>query len=170
MEKDHKFTLGIALLIWSFAACGVLFLIPKLEISGLWASVIAIAVILSAEVSFLASIALLGRPFFQLIKTQCSKILTLPEPGEPKYMSRQRHRFGIFLFLFSTFPFYAALTLLLLGDPDRRIVSAAIALLITGELLFLLSLWVLGPEFREKLRNLFVWSEGPPSPLKKPSE
>ena len=71
MKKDKKYYLGIALFVYSFLPYVFTFLVlPFLPISKVKAVSLATGLLISSEVAFLLSVALLGKPFVQLIKTK----------------------------------------------------------------------------------------------------
>ena len=71
---------------------------------------------------------------------------------------------GVSLFALSIVPYYAALGFLLLARITSADVPLLLGLLLSGEGLFLVSLFVLGEEFWARLKRLFEW------PGKLPSE
>lgn len=68
-----KKIVGYSLFIWSFVAWGLTFLVPWLGISAAQGVSLATGLIVSAEVAFILSIALLGKEFWVRIKQSFKK-------------------------------------------------------------------------------------------------
>ena len=67
IRRDWKFWLGIGLLAWSCLAYVVIFLLPFTSLSLAAAGSTATGVFISAEIAFIASVVLLGRPFIMAL-------------------------------------------------------------------------------------------------------
>ena len=98
-----------------------------------------------------AAAAVMGKPGFAYLKGQISRFLRAH--GPPATVSRARYRVGLVMFALPVFfgwvtP-YAAQLVPGLG-PDRLLYA------LTGDGLLLASLFVLGGDFWDKLRALFV--------------
>jgi hypothetical protein len=148
-----RFYLGIAVfaLGWLMPA-----FIPLVAITGLsieWkAAISGVLLIGGPEVFSLLAIALLGRDGFNYIKAQAFGLFR--RYGPPRRVSRSRYRFGLVMFVlpivFSYFIFYAPD--LIPGYRDHRI-----ALNVAADLLLVSSFFVLGGDFWDKFRALFVY-------------
>ncbi len=153
MLKNLKFYLGIALLV---AAS----LIPLL---GVWvatlnlsaavkATVIGILTVGGPEVLAIAAVALLGKEAFELLKSKMLSFLSRLAPQGS--VSKRRYTIGLVLFVVTFIPPYIqgyAPQLLPDSSPVRLYVN------ICSDLLFVVSLFVLGGDFWDKLRALFVY-------------
>lgn len=104
------------------------------------------------EIFSVISIIILGKSGFNYIKSKTFAFLKKAAPqGE---VSRKRYRFGLFMLLlhviYANFTFYAPD--LILGYSENRITMNLIA-----DFLFIVTLFVLGGDFWEKLRALFLY-------------
>ncbi len=163
LEKDWKYYLGITLFIFSWLTFGFAFVAPFLPVSAAIAAVIAAAFIIAGEVTFWASVALLGKPFMQFLKTKLLEFLHSRRPAELRRVTKQRHYVGLSLFLGSFLSYYLAMAVPFLGLPRDEMLSGIIVILIGGQATFFISLFVLGGEFWAKLKKLFQWPGYTPS-------
>ena len=159
IDKNWKYYLGLALFFYSFVPyviSGMLlfFNISLGELIGVMASFIA-----SAEIAFAISVVLLGKPFVMMFKTKIKKILFRRKVAQPeKPISKLRHYIGIALILVSLLPLFAAEFSLFLGYPKTAGGHTALLLiLLSGDAVFIVSLFVLGSEFWDRLKKLFQW-------------
>jgi len=158
LERNWKYYLGLSLLIYSFIPYGVAALVlPFLPISHARAASIGAAIIASAEIAFLCGAALLGKPFVDSIKAKIKGFLFPRRDVRPiAFISKGRHYFGISLLLMSFLPFYITEAVLLFGHPEEA-VKVMIVIMLGGDALFMMSLFILGGEFWARLKKLFEW-------------
>lgn len=160
MKKDKKYYLGIALFGYSFIPYIFTFLaLPFLPISNVKAVSIATGLLVSSEVSFFLSVALLGKPFIQLLKSKIKGSIFRKKGDAPlKPVGRFRHRVGVTLLLFaSVVPYSFTEIALMLGFVEKYGHTMLVALLIIGDILFIASFFVLGGEFWARINLLFKW-------------
>lgn len=157
LEKDWRYYLGIGLFIFSWLTFFVALLVPFMPVSHAIAAALATAFIIAGEVTFWASVALLGKPFMQLLKAKLIAFLHSRKPVELRHVSKRRHDVGLVLFFCSFLSYYLALAVAFLDLPRDQMLNAIINILITGEATFFVSLFVLGGEFWAKLKKLFQW-------------
>ncbi len=109
-------------------------------------------VIGAPEIFSVISIIIMGKQGFNYIKYTILSFLKQIAPSAE--VSRRQYKFGLFLLLlhviFSYFIFYAPD--LIVGYAENRITMNLIA-----DFLFIVTLFVLGGEFWEKLRALFIY-------------
>lgn len=158
-RKDWKFYVGIILLCYSvipyLAAGVVVFLrlptVKILPIMGIF--------IISAEISFASSLALLGKPFLEMIKVKIRGFLPhRPQIPASLPISRTRHTIGIWLFFLSFIPYFIAEISILFGYPKTQGGHLTLFfVLLFGDAIFVTSLFILGPEFWSRLKRLFQW-------------
>lgn len=111
------------------------------------------------ELAILAAIAILGKEGFAYLK---GRILGVLKRYVPDAVSKRRFRLGITLFLFTMIGGWIAPYILLILELPRTII---LPIAITGDVLFLLSILILGGGFWDKLRGLVTYSEDEtPSP------
>ncbi len=160
MKKDKKYYLGIALFVYSFLPYGFTFLIlPFLPISNVEAVSVTTGLLISSEVSFLLSVALLGKPFIKLLKSKIKGSILRKKGDAPlKPVGKFRHRVGItMLMVASIVPYFVTEIALALGFVEKYGHTDLINLLIIGDVLFITSFFVLGGEFWARVNKLFVW-------------
>jgi hypothetical protein len=104
-----------------------------------------------AEVLGIAAVAVMGKPGYAYIKNRIFGFLK--QYGPPSEVSRSRYTIGLVMlavpFIFGWFPPYAAD--LVPGYQGNEFTYA-----IVGDLILLASLFVLGGDFWDKLRSLFI--------------
>ena len=160
MQKNWKYYLGITLFVYCLLPYLFTFLVlPFLPISKVKAVSIATGVLISSEVSFLLSVALLGKPFVQLIKSKIKTYLFRKKgSADLKPVGKIRHYVGITMLLVaSTVPYFLTEIALILGYVEKHGHTALIGLLILGDALFITSFFVLGGEFWVRVNKLFEW-------------
>lgn len=162
VSKNWKYYLGLALFLWSIAAIGVAACAPLLPVSAAAAAAIATAVIISAEIAFWASAALLGKAFLTAAKARLREFLRRSISAAPRPVSRTRHAVGVGLLFASVLPYYIIAAIPFLGLPKHLELRTIILTLIIGEVTFIVSLFVLGGEFWARLQKLFQWPGLPP--------
>ncbi|MBF0476704.1 MAG: transporter suffix domain-containing protein [Deltaproteobacteria bacterium] len=160
-KKNWKYYLGLSLFFYSFIPlCTVelVFFLPFLSFTKTQATTFAAVYLGTGEIAFLAAVALLGKPFIQSIKAKVKGFFVKDKAaGPPKPISRRRHQFGVFLFFFSFLPYLVTLGILLMGHPQGRELRTLVAILLSGDAIFVISLFVLGEEFWARLKKLFEW-------------
>ncbi len=147
-----RLKLGIAILVLSILSPVVG--IPVVTGMGLTASMTATlsgALLASGEVFGILAVAVMGKPGFAYIKNRVFGFLKMY--GPPREVSRGRYIIGLILFcvpfLFGwVSPYFADRIPGFMGDPLPYAVG--------GDLVLLASLFVLGGDFWDKLRSLFI--------------
>ena len=127
-------------------------LIPLLDLPAAQSALIAGALVAGApEVLMLLAVALLGRQNFDRIVGTAKKFLFTTFFSTP--VSRGRYYVGLAICLLSFVPIYVA------GYVPSWMPAGhgRIAILASADLAFILSFFVMGGEFWEKFRRLFVW-------------
>lgn len=161
IERNWKYYLGVTLFCYSFLPYIIALLLLFFRIPlGSFISVAGLFIV-SAEISFTASAALLGRQFIELLKSKLKSLFLRPKEVIPlKYVSKTRHYTGIILLLISFLPYFIAEICLFLGYPktDAGHMNLFFVML-SGDAIFIISLFVLGGEFWDRLKNLFQWQK-----------
>ena len=147
-----RFQLGLTVFVVGFASP---LLIPLVTASGLatkWKTILSGALAVGIpEVFSIAAVAIMGKSGFNLLKDRFFRFIK--KHGPPERVSRTRYRIGLVMFglplLFAWLgPYFAHR---IPGyDTNRLWISIA------GDLLFVSSLFVLGGEFWDKVRALFI--------------
>lgn len=147
-----RLKLGVALFGSSIAlpALGVP-LVAALELSGTTVATLSGVMLVGAEVLGIVAVAVMGKPGYAYIKNRVFRLFK--QYGPPDMVSRTRYTIGLAMFagpvVFGWLAPYVAD--LIPGYPGNEIAFA-----IVGDLLLLASLFVLGGDFWDKLRSLFV--------------
>ena len=119
--------------------------------SGLKSALSGLLLLGIPELAIFASIGILGKPGFNWLKGRLFALLRRAAPAD--HVGRRRYRLGLVLFcvplLMGWLAPYAGN--LFAGYADYRV-----PLSITGDSLLLLGLFLLGGDFWDKLRSLFV--------------
>jgi F0F1-type ATP synthase membrane subunit a len=157
-EKDWKYYLGLSLFIYSFIPiCTVelLFLLPFSTSAKASAALVYVG---SGEIAFLSAVALLGKPFVDMLKARIKGFFIRKKPVlPPEPIGKTRHLIGVTLFFVSFLPYPIVVGILIFGNPMGRDLHYLVAALLTGDVIFIISLFVLGGEFWERLKKLFEW-------------
>lgn len=150
LKKDWKFYLGIALLALSLLAPLLALVVPFLGLApGLAALVAGVCLVGIPEICALIAIALLGKQTWNFLVSKLKKHI----PLFPDRVSKFRYYLGLSLNLASIIPLYMAgyFPDLLPPQPTR------LYILIGADLLFVASFFILGGQFWEKCKRLFVY-------------
>lgn len=142
------------------AVLAIAWLIPLLGIPvsrtnwpiGAKAAIIGLLTFGGPELLSIVAIIILGRESYELILEKLKKIFRRIQPSGK--VSRLRYHIGLALFLLPIIPTYIMgyfPHLLPDTSPMRLIVS------ISSDLMFIVSLFVLGGDFWDKLRSLFIY-------------
>lgn len=127
-------------------------LVASMDLTGTVAATVSGALLAAAELIGLGAVAVMGKSGYLFIKTRV--LAFLKRHGPPRKVSRARYRLGLAMFalplLFGWVAFYVLGPILDLG-------LSPISIALGGDVLLLASLFVLGGEFWDKLRSLFVY-------------
>ncbi|RDH81863.1 MAG: hypothetical protein DIZ78_15535 [endosymbiont of Escarpia spicata] len=151
--KSWQFCLGLFLFILGWVCPLFIPLVTNLNLETATKAFLSGFLLIGApEIFSVLSIILLGKPGYFYIKNKAFSLLKRAVPrGE---VSRTRYRFGLMLLLLHII--YAYLTFyapdLIMWYAENRITMNIIA-----DFLFIVTLFVLGGEFWEKLRALFIY-------------
>jgi hypothetical protein len=142
---------GFVIFVASLAWPVLLPILPLLGTSGAGVAAFTGVMVVAAELMLLAGVALAGKDGFAFIKSTIFGFLT--SFGPPKTVGRTRYTIGLVLFAVPLLVGWAAPYL---GPHIPRFDQHPIPLAIAGDALLLISLFVLGGDFWDKLRALFV--------------
>jgi hypothetical protein len=151
-KSNSRFAAGIFVLGLAMALPFCALLIPLLDLPAAQSALIAGALVAGApEVLMLLAVALLGRQNFDRIVDAAKKFLFTTFFSKP--VSRGRYYAGLAICLLSFVPIYVAgyAPAWMPGGNGR------IAVLAAADFAFIFSFFVMGGEFWEKFRRLFVW-------------
>ena len=166
MNHKLRFYLGLVffVLAWILPLFGIL--VAKLNLSlGAKATIIGLLTVGGPELLGLLAVLCLGKENLILLKNKLLTWLKRLKPTAP--VSRNRYRLGLIMFLLPVIPTYImAYAPQWLPDHSRLRLYVNLA----ADFVFLGSLFVLGGDFWDKLRALFVYDARAafePRPLEK---
>jgi hypothetical protein len=148
-----RFRIGLFLFVFAWVCPLFIPMVTQSDLSSETKTLLSGFLLLGLpEIISFISIAVLGRPGFDLLKSKIFDFLKRAAPTAK--VSRKRHRFGVFLILlhvlFAYSTYYAPDRIP--GYAEYRVVMNLIA-----DFLFIVTLFVLGGDFWEKLRGLFLY-------------
>jgi len=147
-----RLVLGTAIFVSGVCAPAVVPLVVATDWPSSWKATISGLLLLGVpEVFMLVAVAVLGKPGFAYVKTSLLRVLK--RHALPANVSRARYRVGLVLLLLPPlFAWLAPYLSLIPGWPGEGLVLA-----IGGDLVLLIALVVLGGDFWDKVRALFVY-------------
>ena len=151
VQTNWRIKLAFVMLIVSFGWVAVL---PVLTLLGLSASAIATfsgVMVVVAEILMVAGAAIAGKDGFAYIKSRVFGVLK--SYGPPQTVGRTRYTIGLVMF---TMPILLGWVWPYAGHLIEGLDEYDLVLGIGGDLMLLISLFVLGGDFWDKLRSLFV--------------
>jgi len=160
-EKGWKYYLGLTLFAYSFLPILTVELLFLLPITHAEAASLALIYVGSGEVSFFCAVVLLGKQFVTALKSRVKGFFFPKRPaGPPRPVGKIRHAVGVTLFFVSFLPYPLVELTLILSHPTGRELNSLVAAMLAGDVIFIVSLFVLGNEFWERLKKLFEWPGG----------
>lgn len=154
LKKDWQFYTGMAALILSFMMPLFALLVPLFGLSVAQSAFLMGFLIAGVpDVIFLIAIALLGKDTLQYFIYRMKK--TVREAVILKPVSKTRYYVGLTISLLSWLPLYLYgyfPTVLPSGD-------ARIYILIAADISFIVSVFLMGEQFWDKFRHLFIWEK-----------
>ena len=147
-----RFRVGVAIFVAGFAAPLAIPLVTSSDVSTAWKTAIAGALAVGVpEVMMVVAAAVMGKEGFAELKKRFGRFLK--RYGPPEVVSRARYRVGLVMF---TMPLLLAWLVPYLGHHLPGYSSNRLLWAMGGDLVFVTSFFVLGGEFWDKLRALFV--------------
>ena len=156
-RKKWKFYTGAGFFVLYVISDIAFFVVPFLGFSGAQKITYMTIICVFGEVSFLLSVMLLGKTVLQKAKEKFRQWFRRPITAAPVYISQRRHRIGVWLFFISFIPYPLTEISLFFGYPVSGEHGAFLLMLIAGDILFVISMFVLGEPFWEKMNQLFKW-------------
>lgn len=146
-----RIRLGFALFICSTAWPLMMPILPLLGISARTTATFAGIMLVVAEMLMLAAVAITGKDGFSYIKKQLSGLLKSHAP--PRVVSALRYRVGLVFFII---PLIYAFVSPYVEKHLIILITYKITFAVTGDIMLLVALFMLGGNFWEKLRSLFM--------------
>lgn len=160
--SKNRLILGGTVFIGGFLSPLLIPLVVASELGGAWKSLLsAILLVGLPEVLMLVSVAILGADGYRFLKEKLWALLKKTAPSAQ--VSRPRYIFGLILFIL---PLIYAWLEPYIGDLSPWVQNNHMILNITGDVLFVTSLYLLGGDFWDKLRALFQYNAKILSPEK----
>jgi hypothetical protein len=155
MKKDWKYYLGMSMFLYSFFPLSIVAILPFLGMTLAQAGAFAVVFLASGEIAFWCAAALLGKEFLTALNKRMKA--WFKRTHEPRPISRNQHRFGIALVVASFLPYYVMLIYLLFFSHKESEINFFAWTLVAGEVAFMAGLFILGGDFWDRLKQLFVW-------------
>jgi hypothetical protein len=152
MPKGWRFQLGVLCFVAAFGVHLITVVVAAIGASAATVATIAGANFAANKILLLVTVGLLGRPGFNYLKSVVFSVLGRYAPAQT--VSPMRYRVGLVLFAIPIL--FGWLSPYLTGIIPA-LVTEAVAFGIAGDLLLLVSLIVLGGDFWDKLKALFVY-------------
>ena len=160
-----RLRLGLTILVIGFSSPLLIPLLAASSLSTKWKSLISGALALGIpEVFSIVAIAIMGKSGFNYMKDRIFTFLKKHAP--PDRVSLRRYRIGLVMFVVPVLLGWLGPYVLHLipgYEPNRLLAS------LMGDLIFLFSLLVLGGDFWDKVRALFIHEARALLPKRKPA-
>jgi hypothetical protein len=150
---DWRLKLGLAIFLLSIIlpVAGIPAL-SSFDLSTAVISTISGALLIAAELLGIAAVAVMGKPGYLYIKSRFFDFLK--RHGPPQVVSRRRYTIGIIMF---SIPLVFGLISIYLADYIPGYSQHPLYYAVSFDMLLLASLFVLGGDFWDKLRSLFIY-------------
>ena len=129
-------------------------LVATLDLSATVTASVSGALLVGAEVLGVLAVAAMGKPGYLYIKSRVFGLFR--RYGPPKEVGRTRYNIGLVLFVM---PILFGWVTLYVSEWIPNLEENLFAYAIGGDMLLLASLFVLGGDFWDKIRALFVYSD-----------
>ncbi|UCH49857.1 MAG: transporter suffix domain-containing protein [Betaproteobacteria bacterium] len=153
IQVGWRIKLGFALFIASISWPILLPVMPVLGFSGTAIASFSGAMLVAAEIMIIAGAAIAGKDGFAFIKQKVFGFLK--SYGPPQEVSRARYIFGLIVFCI---PVGLGWAWPYVGDYLPSLQVNLLVYAIAGDVMLLISLFILGGAFWDKLRSLFIHS------------
>ena len=152
VRAGWRFRIGVTIFVAGFAAPLAIPLVTSSDLPTAWKTAVSGALAVGVpEIAMVVAAAMMGREGFARLKSQFGRFLK--KYGPPEQVGRTRYRTGLVMF---TLPLLLAWLGPYLGHHVPGYGGHQLLWAIGGDLVFVASFFVLGGEFWDKLRSLFV--------------
>lgn len=150
-----RLKLGVAIFVLSILlpVAGIP-LVATLDLSGTVTASVSRALLAGAEVLGVLAVAVMGKAGYIYIKSRVFGLFR--RYGPPEEVSRAHYNIGLVMFIL---PILFGWVTLYVSDWVPNLEENTFAYAIGGDMLLLASLFVLGGDFWDKIRALFVYSD-----------
>jgi len=154
--KKSRLVLGAIVFITGFMAPLLIPLVTKSDLSVAWKTTLSGLLMAGIpELFMVITVGILGKEGYQYLKGKVMNFLK--KHGPPQVVSRSRYKFGLVLF---TIPLMLALLFPYLQHHFHQLEAVEKYIRVGGDILLLTSLIVLGGEFWDKIRSLYIYGPG----------
>jgi hypothetical protein len=152
VRGSWRFPVGVTIFVAGFVAPLAIPLVTSSDLPTGWKAAVSGALAVGVpEIMMVVAAAMMGKEGFARLKSRFGRFLR--KYGPPERVSRVRYRMGLAMF---TLPLLVAWLAPYLGHHLPGYETNSMWWHIGGDLVFFSSLFVLGGEFWDKLRALFV--------------
>lgn len=153
MTKDWKFYTGMVFLALSIAFPLLGFLVPLFNFPpAISALIIGAFVVGGPEVMMILAVAFLGKNMVHFFKEKFFRFFKNRKFKES--VSKFRYYFGLTIMILSGAPLYFSVYFTDLVSEDK---SVRYIILLGADVLFVISFFIIGSDFWEKFKRLFIW-------------
>ena len=151
-QKRWRLRLGLIVFVVGFLSPLLIPLVTDSELPTKWKAVISTCLAVGIpELFSVVAIAIMGKPGYNYIKSRFFAFLK--KHGPPDKVSSARYRLGLVMFVFPIlFGWLAPYVPSILPGYDLQ----GLIINIIGDVMFISSFFVLGGDFWDKIRSLFV--------------
>ena len=151
-DPGFRFYIGLAIFIASFFMLPIGLTLRGFVADSFWKGFILASFWISAPIMKITSIAILGKASYAWINYKVHYIYH--HIAKPHQVTRLRYNIGLFLFILPFLPNY-----MISFMPQLAPVSlhTRYLIIVISDVVFLFSLFVLGGDFWDKLRALFIY-------------
>jgi len=150
-----RLVLGVALFVAGQLSPLLIPVVTGLELAGVWKTILTVLVLVAPELGILAAVAVMGKAGFDWLMGRIRALLGrfMKKHGPPDEVGPTRYRIGLVMFLLPLVLGWAAPYAAhhLPGYESHPMWYG-----LPGDLLLITSLFVLGGDFWDKLRALFI--------------
>ena len=152
-QGKNKLILGTVILVVGFLSPLLIPLVTSSGLSTAWKTTLTGLLALGIpELFMLIAIAIMGKSGYEFIKSKLIKFLKTN--GPPDHVSKKRYVIGLILF---SIPFLYGIFLPYILKLFPWLYDNLISITILSDVLTFTSLWILGGDFWDKLRSLFIY-------------
>ncbi len=152
VRAGWRFPVGVTIFVLGFAAPLAIPLVTSSDLPTAWKTAIAGALAVGVpEIAMVVAAAVMGKEGFARLKSQFGRFLK--KYGPPERVSQTRDRVGLAMF---TLPLVLAWLVPYIGHHLPGYGAHRLVWAIAADFIFVASFFVLGGEFWDKLRAIFV--------------
>ena len=150
--SGHQFAIGVGLFVLGFAAPALIPVVTASDLSLGWkAGISGLLALGLPEIMMIAAAAVMGKAGLAELKRRLGRLLRRYGPADA--VSPARYRVGLVMFVA---PLLMGWLGPYLGDHLPGYATRPLSWSLSGDLVFLASFFVLGGDFWDKVRSLFV--------------